>query len=377
MVEHLSKLFKSQNHQEIMLVSLLSISTVIYMVLAWAALYLGLDQIFWIKLTVSLFIALLFIPYFKSHNNASIIVILLFLILEIDGAIEMLNQDIFTFVSIYPFCIIFGFFFFFQLNIALWISLIHFIFWIGLTLVKDQALLLSDINMFITSIVVVLLGIFYRLSREVVYDNYQNEKQRKATTLKEIHHRIKNNLNMIASIIGLQILNLEKTTPQNAKEILIKSKLRIEVVAMIHQSLYHQHNLEEINFKNYTKELIHLILRTYNKKVHIEINSNVNVLKEESMLRLGIIINELFTNSIKHAFSATNQKNHIQISLMKKENTYTFKYHNPFNIQADIDKILHSETLGIKLIQLTVKQMDGILHIEQNGGLVFSITFKH
>lgn len=376
MFEHISKLFKSQDHNEIMLVSLLSITTVIYMVLALAALYLGLDKVFWIKFSMGLLIALLFIPYFKSRYNTSLIVILLFIILETDGAIEVLNQDLFTFVSIYPFCIIFGFFFFFQLNFALWITLLHFIFWIGLTIIKDQELLLSDINMFITSIVIVLLGIFYRLSREVVYDNYQNENQRKATILKEIHHRIKNNLNMIASIIGLQILNLEKTTPQNTKEILTKSKLRIEVVAMIHQSLYHQQNLEEINFKNYTKELVNLILRTYDQKVHIDIDSNVQLLPEDSMLRLGIIINELLTNSIKHSFPESTQKNHIQISLMKQEDIYTFKYHNPFNIQADIQKILHSETLGIKLIKLTVKQMDAVLNVEQNGGLVFTITFK-
>lgn len=347
------------------------------MVLALAALYLGLERVFWIKFTIGVLIALLLILYLKLRYNTSLIVMLLFLILEVDSAIEMLNHDLYTFVSIYPFCIIFGFFFFFQLNIALWSTLVHFIFWILLTIVKDQKeILLSDINMFVTSIIVVLLGILYRLSHEVVYDNYQNENRRRATTLKEIHHRIKNNLNMIASIIGLQILNLQNSTPQDSKEILVKSKLRIEVVAMIHQSLYHQPNREEINFKNYTEELVNLILRTYHKKVHVDIDSNVQLLPEESMLRLGIIINELLTNSIKHSFPVTTEKNHIQISLIKKESTYMFKYHNPFNIQTNMQKILHSETLGIKLIKLTVKQMGGVLEVEQNEGLMFTISFE-
>ncbi len=88
----------------------------------------------------------------------------------------------------------------------------------------------------------------------------------------EIHHRIKNNLNMIASIIGLQILNLEKTNFHDTKEILLNSKLRIEVVAMIHESLY-QHKGENINFKEYTRKLTSLILNTYNKDVLVKINT--------------------------------------------------------------------------------------------------------
>ncbi len=94
------------------------------------------------------------------------------------------------------------------------------------------------------------------------------------------------------------------------------------------------------------------------------------------MLRLGIIINELLTNSIKHSFSKSSKKNCIHISLVKKEGNCIFKYHNPYNIDADLDKILHSDTLGIKLMKLTVKQMNGLLDVKQNEGLLFTITFK-
>lgn len=378
MIKHIHQLFQSKRHTELMLVSILSVSPVIYMVLALAALYLGFEQIFWIKLTIAFLLVSLLIPYFhfQSPKRISIIALILFVILESDGAIEVLNQDAFTFVSIYPFFIIFGFFFFFKLNTSLLITLLHFIFWMSLISIKKQALLLSDINIFITSILMVIIGIFYRLSKELVYENYSDENQRKATMLKEIHHRIKNNLNMIASILGLQILGLKKNRSQDAQEILTKSKLRIEVVAMIHQSLYHQSNLEEIPFKNYTKELTNLILRTYDKNVTISIESNVSVLPEESMLRLGIIINELLLNSIKHSFSKTIQKNHINITLLKENEYYTFTYHNPFNIEADIHQLLQSETLGIKLIHLTVKQMNGTLNVEQNEGLKFTIVFE-
>jgi len=287
----------------------------------------------------------------------------------------MLNQHFYNFISIYPFCIIFGFFFFFRLGIALWTTLLHFIFWIFIIIIRDQPIQLSDVNIFVTSIVVVLLGIFYHLSTEIVYDNHKDEEKRKATILKEIHHRIKNNLNMIASIIGLQILNLEKNKSQDTKEILTKSKLRLEVVAMIHESLYQHKSIKEINFKEYTQKLLNLILQTYNEKVNIQIDSNITILHSETMLRLGIIINELFTNSIKHGFSDNNE-NKIHISLTKENKYYLFTYHNPHNIYADIDKLLHSPSLGIKLINLTVKQMGGVLNVEQNGGLVFTIRFR-
>jgi two-component sensor histidine kinase len=192
----------------------------------------------------------------------------------------------------------------------------------------------------------------------------------------EIHHRIKNNLNMIASILGLQILNLEKKNPQDIKEILTNSKLRIEVVAMIHESLYQYNNGEDINFKEYTRKLTELILRTYNQNVLVKINTEVPILHEDTMLRLGIIINELLTNSIKHSFSKSKKKKSIKIELIKSDECYIFTYHNPFNIHADLDKILHSETLGIKLINLTVKQMKGAMRVEQKNGLKFTITFQ-
>ncbi len=192
----------------------------------------------------------------------------------------------------------------------------------------------------------------------------------------EIHHRIKNNLNMVASIIGLQILNLEKTDTQDTKEVLLNSKLRIEVVAMIHESLYQYNQEENIDFKEYTKKLTKLILQTYNQDVLVKINTKIPILQEDIMLRLGIIINELLTNSIKHSFSKTDKKKCIKIGLEKKEKKYIFTYRNPYNVHANLDKILHSDTLGIKLIKLTVKQMKGHLAVEQKNGLLFTITFK-
>ncbi len=166
--------------------------------------------------------------------------------------------------------------------------------------------------------------------------------------LKEIHHRIKNNLNMISSIMGLQILSLENGNYHDPKVILLDSKIRIEAMALIHEAIYEDNDLDRLNFEKYVNNLLKLINQTYKRNIKIELHSDVDYLPLEPMKSLGIIINELFTNSIKYAFKDNNLD----------------------------DKIINSNSLGIKLVKLTVKQMRGSLDITRNSGLIFTIKFK-
>jgi two-component sensor histidine kinase len=233
-----------------------------------------------------------------------------------------------------------------------------------------------DINMFTTSVVVVFLGIFYHLSTEVTYKKLEKSNKKNETLLKEIHHRIKNNLNIIASIFGLQILNLKKGISKSAEEVLKDNKMRIESIAMIHESLYKSHDISQVPFNEYVLNLTGLINQTYNRNVSVKIDSNGIYLPLESMFRLGIILNELFTNSIKYAFEHDKSSDQVWIVLSKENNYYHFAYHESRNEHIDIDKMLESKTLGIRLIQLTVMQMEGTLDIIHDNGLIFKIIFK-
>jgi two-component sensor histidine kinase len=382
MIEIVKKLFYGNDHKVIMLRGLFLSSILIYLSLSICAYFFELESIFKLKLFIVIIFSILFIIYLKiSHTK--IFALLLIIILEIDTSTAIINKHFYDFVSIYPFFIIFGFFFFFRLRTALWMTFCHFVFWIFVVYFRYSYIsthplyetYISNINMFTSSVVVVLLGVFYHLSTEVSYEQLELDDKQKDTLLKEIHHRIKNNLNMMASIMGLQIISFENEHNQDPKEILTNSKLRIEAIAMIHESLYHNKNIECVNFKIYSKNLTDLIISTYDKKIDVKIDSKVKMLHEKIVLQLGIIINELFTNSIKYAFKEENIKNRVYISLFEDEKNYIFKYHNMDNIDVDIHKILYSKKLGIKLIRLTVKQMDGSLDIKTGDGLLFNIIF--
>ena len=382
MIEKIRHLFQSKEHKEIMLGCLLLLFVIIYAILACCALYLGLEHIFWVKFGAGMLVLFLFLGYLKSRNTM-LIVTLFILLMELDTSFAMLSKDFYDFVAIYPFLIIFGFFFFFRLKTALWMTLAHFIYWIIMTILRYDIVadhpmfqaLMPDINMFTTSVVVVFLGIFYQFSTEIPYGKLTIDDRQKTTLLKEIHHRIKNNLNTMASIMGLQIMNYEKGYVKDPKEILLSSKLRIDTIAMIHESLYNNKDIEYVDFQSYTRNLTDLIIQTYNEKIDVKIDSEIKFCHEEMMLHLGIIINELFTNSIKYAFPKSSKQGKVYIAMYEKKNEYIFIYHNRENREADIQKILESKTLGIKLIRLTVKQMHGVLDVKKEDGLVFTIKF--
>jgi len=383
MIKSIKHLFHNNDHKVIMLRSLFVLFIIIYAVLAIVAYILGLYDIFWVKLGVGLLIVLLFLSCLK-FRNIPLITILFIIVLEIDTSLGMLSKDFYDFVAIYPFLIILGFFFFFRLKTALLMTVVHFAYWIVMTILRYHLIadhpmfqsLMSDINMFTTSVVVVFLGLFYNLSTEITYEKLEASEKKHKTLLKEIHHRIKNNLNIIASIFGLQILNLKKGFSKSPEEVLKDNKMRIEAIAMIHESLYKNHDLSRVPFKEYGRNLTGLINQTYNRNIAVEIDSKNISMPLEKMFRLGIILNELFTNSIKYAFEHDKSSDQVKIMLYQQGDNYYFIYHESHNEHIDIDKMLNSKTLGIRLIQLTVKQMEGTLDISLNDGLRFTIVFK-
>ncbi len=194
----------------------------------------------------------------------------------------------------------------------------------------------------------------------------------------EIDHRVKNNLNIVSSILGLQILGLKNDNTQKTEDILKQSKLRIDTLAMVHDSIYKSRDLLKVDFKKYIKDLTKLINEAYNSNVKVQIKSNNLILTLDTMLRIGVILNELFTNSLKYAFLDKKREQSICISLEKqKYNCYTLIYCEKSGNIVDIKKLKESKSLGIKLITLTVKQMKAQMQIKQDDGLAFIIKFSN
>jgi len=196
-------------------------------------------------------------------------------------------------------------------------------------------------------------------------------KQKKIVSIQgEIDHQVKNNLNIITSILGLQIQDIKKGSDEKLEDVLVKSKLRIETLSIIRNPKYKGKDFVTIDFKEYVKDLYLLINKTYNSNIKVKIDANNLSLSLDTMQSLGIIINELLTNSLSHHVDKK-----IDITLNKDKSNCLFTYHEKDGDVVDIQHIKKSKTLGIKLITLTVKQMKAHMNITQNGGLVFRIEF--
>jgi len=215
---------------------------------------------------------------------------------------------------------------------------------------------------------VMLFGTTYHIAIEESYKKLEESNRQKAFLLKEIHHRVKNNLNIVASILGLEKF---ESDIEEVHKLINQNKLRIESIAMVHEILYESSDLEKINFKTYISKLSEHILNTESHNGNIEIKLNIVKLNLsiEEMMQFGIIINELMTNSIKYAFP--KEKGLITITLVQEEHCYKLTYQdNGIGLQQT------KQGFGSSLIEMSVQQLDGELNIINHHGLTHEICFK-
>ena len=215
---------------------------------------------------------------------------------------------------------------------------------------------------------VLLFGTTYHLTIEASYQKLEESNKQKAFLLKEIHHRVKNNLNIVASILGLEKF---ESDIEEVHKLINQNKLRIESIAMVHEILYESSNLENIDFKTYITKLTTHILNTESHDEHIELKLSIIrlSLSIEDMMQFGIIINELMTNSIKYAFP--KEKGIITISLIQEEHCYKLTYKdNGIGLQNT------KQGFGSSLIEMSIQQLDGELTIINQNGLSHEICFK-
>jgi len=198
----------------------------------------------------------------------------------------------------------------------------------------------------------------------------------KETLLQEIHHRVKNNMQIIASLLGLQV---NKQTIPEIKDILNENIGRVQAIAAIHESLYQSEQLSEIDLKCYIKKLSQMLLQTFSvsqDRVLFEIESPDLKLNINKANPLGLVLNELISNSLKYAFP-DNTKGKIGIKLEqpnKNEILLTLRddgvgMPNGFDWK-------NSKSLGLKLVRTLVEnQLDGSLDMENKSGTKFTIKF--
>jgi len=195
----------------------------------------------------------------------------------------------------------------------------------------------------------------------------------KEILMKEIHHRVKNNLQLTSSLLNLQSNRVED---EKVKAALQNGQLRIKSMLLVHQKLYQSESFSEIDVQIYLTELTKEIAKTYaqdGRGIEIKINANL-VLSIDLVIPLGLIVNELVTNSFKYAFKEKNI-GEISISLNKNSNNiYTLAFKDSgkgFN-EKDVD---YKKSLGLKLVGMLSKQLGGEFIVSTAKGGGFTVEF--
>ena len=200
--------------------------------------------------------------------------------------------------------------------------------------------------------------------------------EEKNVLLQEIHHRVKNNMQIISSLLSLQSSHIDKEKTLN---ILNESQGRIKAMAMVHEKLYQSKNFDNINFEDYIKSLIMQLESSY----HIDktlIKTKINVedvyLDINTAIPCGLIINELISNIIKHAFNES-EKGNINVKFSRRGINYILSVKDDgIGLPSKID-IKNTDTLGLKLVNALVNQLEGTMEINRNNGTQFMIKFQN
>lgn len=201
-------------------------------------------------------------------------------------------------------------------------------------------------------------------------NDLKNSLNDKEVLLKEIHHRVKNNLQIITSLVKLQAGRI--TDPQI--EVHLNDILnRIRSIAMVHELLYKSSDLSHICFKDYLEKIISSITMLFNGKTkHIKFNiSSENIyLTIEKAVPCAIILNELITNSVKHAFANVNEPE-INISMKNTENHYFLCIaDNGCGLPPDFD-VSRTDSLGLNLVHTLARQLDADIIQNNDNGAMF------
>ncbi len=210
--------------------------------------------------------------------------------------------------------------------------------------------------------------------RKKAEEQIKKDLEEKNILLKEIHHRVKNNLQIMRSLIHLQ--KLRETNPEFQAYATNLSN-RIYSMALIHEQLYRSENMAEISLKQYLESFLTKILSSY-KCPHIIIEKKIKdvYLSLDKSVPIGLIINELIINAMQHAFPK-NRKGKIILSLSCKENMCELQVQdNGIGIPARIN-FKEPITLGLKLVNILTEQLDGTVQICQQKGTSIKLYFPN
>jgi two-component system sensor kinase len=211
--------------------------------------------------------------------------------------------------------------------------------------------------------------------RKVDEKKILNSLKEKELLLREIHHRVKNNLQIISTLLTLQS---SQNNNINVEDLYRESQNRIQSISLIHENLYHSKDLANINFEIYTKGLITDLFDSYgvdSRKVKLNLDIDDITMGIETAIPCGLIINELVSNSLKHGFSDSDT-GEVNVKLHRlQDGKFSLVISDTGKPFPENISLVNNETLGLELIKNLVNQLDAQLKFDREKK-EFNIIFK-
>jgi PAS domain S-box-containing protein len=196
----------------------------------------------------------------------------------------------------------------------------------------------------------------------------------KEILLREIHHRVKNNLQVIASLVNLQA---DQITDERTRGLLFDTQSRVQAIALIHEKLYQSASLAEINLGDYLRELVENLFRSYSPvAVEYEVLVAPVSVSIDTAMPCGLIASELISNCLKHAFP-DGRAGRVRVALDATESgVFALVVQDdgvglPSNFESR-----RAESLGLQLVDTLARQLGAFLRVESDGGTTFQLRFQ-
>jgi two-component sensor histidine kinase len=246
-------------------------------------------------------------------------------------------------------------------------------------------IIINLMNITSTGLIIIVVMIYFsrtinKKDEALVIANQALEKQNKEIfsqhqyqqiLLKEIHHRVKNNLQIISSLLSLQSNAIDN---KDVSQVLDESRRRIEAIALIHQKLYQENKIDRVDFKSYLMEIMSSQQKV-NPNLKCEVTSNEVAFKLDIAVPLGLIISEMIVNSVKHAFQGIENPE-LKVELKKDNETIELIVQDNGIGLPENFSLEQPVSLGTEIIQALTDQIEAEIKYENDNGAKFTIVFQ-
>ncbi len=209
--------------------------------------------------------------------------------------------------------------------------------------------------------------------RKIAENKIKNSLNEKELLLREIHHRVKNNMQIISTLLTLQSAQIDD---QKLIDLYQESQNRIQAMSLIHEKLYQSRDISKINLKDYVQSMVSDLLYSYEKDSQV-IESNLDIdnalMSIDTAVPCGLIINELISNSLKYAFPDRNGTINVYFHRINDSDYCLSISDDGIGLPEDLD-VEKTDSLGLQIVNNLINQLDGTLKISKPSK--FEIRFK-